>query len=68
MIWFDVKDDHGGKAKHGIVNADHVVSIFPTYDHSMCVIKTTDEKTWISETPYAEMRVKLRELKNKGTK
>lgn len=68
MIWIDVTSEIQGVTLQGMVNADHVISIMPCSGRKRSTIRTIDERVWKSDTPYDEMRLLLRELKNKGTK
>jgi len=68
MIWFDATREIQGVTIHGMVNADYVVSITPRSGRKKSTLRTVDQNVWTSDTPYDELRIKLRELKNKGTK
>lgn len=68
MIWIDVTREIQGVTLQGMVNADYVVSIMPCSGRKKSTIRTADEGIWTSDTAYDEMRILLRELKNKGTK
>lgn len=66
-MWLQVKDQHGAKARTGIVNAHHVVSVQPSFDRTFALLKDVNGNRWISEMPYDQLSKKLHEMKNKET-